>query len=175
MATLQDIDKLAERYAGLRGKLAEEVGALNDEIEAARKRHLTAIKRLVERAAEAHGELLAAVKENRRLFTAPKSLALHGVRVGYRKAVGGIEISDEDQTVRLIRKYYTKDEQELLIITKEKPNKEALEKLTVDELKKLGCTVDDTGDAPFAKDAAGDVDKLVKALLKAATEEEVEA
>jgi len=32
MATLQEIDKLAERYAGLRGKLTDEIGALTEEV-----------------------------------------------------------------------------------------------------------------------------------------------
>jgi len=171
MATLQEIDKLAERFAGIRGKLTDEVAALNDELDAARKRHLQAIKRLVERAAEAHGELLTAITDGKPLFVKPKSLTLHGVRVGYRKGSGGIEFEDADQVVRLIKKHYSEDEQELLIITKEKPNKDALEQLTVDDLKKLGCTVEDTDDMPFIKDAASEIDKLVKALLKEATEE----
>jgi len=111
------------------------------------------------------------LKDSRPLFEKPKSQTMHGVRVGWRKGSGGIDFEDADQVVRLIKKHYSEDEQELLIITKEKPNKDALEQLAVDELKKLGCTVEDTADVPFIKDAAGDVDKIVKALLKEATEE----
>lgn len=174
MATLEYIDEKAQRFAGVRAKLTEQVAALNDEIEAARKRHLRAIKRLVESAAEAHGELLEAIADSKGLFVRPKSLTLHGVRVGFRKGTGGIEFEDGDQVVELIEKKLP-DLADVLIITKKKPNKDALEQLTVDELKKIGCTIEDTGDVPFIKDAASDVDKLVKALLKEATEEEVEA
>jgi hypothetical protein len=41
-------------------------------------------------------------------------------------------------------------------------------------LKKLGCTVRDTGDEVVIKPVDGDVDKIVRALLKDATEETVE-
>jgi hypothetical protein len=170
MATLQEIDRLAERFAGIRGKLTEEVAALNDEIEAARKRHLQAVKRLVERAAEAHGELLVAIGDSRGLFVKPKSLTLHGVRVGYRKGSGTIEFEDADQVVELIEKKLA-DKVEILIVTKKKPNKKALAQLDVADLKKIGCTVEGTDDVAFIEDAASDVDKLVRALLKEATEE----
>lgn len=170
MATLQEIDRLAERFAGIRGKLTGEVAALNDEIEAARKAHLQAIKRLVERAAEAHGQLMYAITESKGLFTRPKSLTLHGVKVGYRKGTGGIEFEDADQVVALIEKKLP-EQADVLIVVKKKPNKDALAQLPVEDLKKIGCTVEDTGDVAFIKDAASDVDKLVRALLKQATEE----
>ena len=171
MATLQEIDKLTERYADLRGKLAAEVGALEEELEAAKKGHLQAVKRLVQRAAEAHGELHAAIEESTSLFERPKTQVLHGVKVGFRKGSGGIQFEDADQVVTLIEKHFTKDECELLIITKKKPNKEALEQLDVKDLKRVACTIEDTGDVVVIKDTASEVDKIVKALLKEATEE----
>jgi len=171
MATLQEIDKLTEKYADLRGKLAAEVGALEEELEAAKKARLQAIKRLVQRAAEAHGELKAAIEDSAALFERPKTQVLHGVKVGLRKGSGGIQFEDADQVVALIEKHFTEDECELLIITKKKPNKEALEQLGVADLKKVACTVEDTGDVVVIKDTASEVDKIVKALLKEATEE----
>ena len=170
MATLQEIDRLTGKYADLRGKLAAEVEALNEELEAAKKAHLQAVKRLVERTAEAHGELRAAIEESAALFERPKTQVLHGVKVGFRKAVGGIQFEDADQVVELIEKRLP-EQAEVLIITKKKPNKEALEQLDVADLKKIACTVEDTGDVVVIKDTASEVDKIVKALLKEATEE----
>ena len=43
------------------------------------------------------------------------------------------------------------------------------------ELKKVGCTVVDAGDAVVIKPTDSEVDKLVDTLLKGATETEAEA
>ena len=171
MATLNEIDRLTEKYADLRNKLGAEVGALEHELEGAKRAHLQAIKRLVQRAAEAHGELKAAIEDSAEIFLRPKTQVLHGVKVGFRKGSGGIQFEDADQVVALIEKHFTKDECELLIITKKKPNKEALEQLDVKDLKRVACTIEDTGDVVVIKDTASEVDKIVKALLKEATEE----
>lgn len=170
MATLEFIDEKAQRFANLRAKLTKAVEAYNAEIEEARNRHSRGIKRLVESAAEAHGELVEAVADSKNLFGKPKSLTLHGVRVGFRKGSGKVAYGDEDQVVELIEKKLP-EQAEILIVTKKKPNKKALAQLDVAELKKIGCTVEDTGDVPFAEDADSEVDKLVKALLKEAAEE----
>ena len=60
----------------------------------------------------------------------------------------------------------------MLVKTAETPLKGPLAQLTVAELKKLGVTVEETGDVPFIKVTDGAVDKLVKALLKSASEDE---
>ncbi len=59
----------------------------------------------------------------------------------------------------------------MLIATSERPAKEALANLTAAELKKLGISVTDGGDAVFIKPADSAVDKMVDALLKDATAE----
>ncbi len=174
MATLKEIDALALKFSGVRSKLAEHVRELNDEVEAAKRRHLAAIKRLTERAAEAQLELDAAIKESPALFVKPKTITLHGIKVGFKKGAGKIEWEDADQVVKLIKKHFP-EQTDVLIITKEKPAKEALEQLSAAELKKLGIQVADTGDVVVIKDTATDIDKLVTALLKEAITEEVEA
>lgn len=170
MATLKEIEALALKFSGVRSKLGEHVRELNDEVETAKRKHLAAIKRLTERAAEAQLELDAAIKESPDLFVRPRTLTLHGIKVGFKKASGRIEWEDADQVVKLIKKHFA-DQADVLILTKEKPAKEALEQLTAADLKKLGIEVADTGDVVVIKDTATDIDKLVTALLKEATEE----
>ena len=90
--------------------------------------------------------------------------------MGFRKGTGGIDWSDDDQTVKLIEKHFPKTQAELLIKTTKKPIKKALADLDVADLKRIGCTVESTGDVVFIKPADSTVDKHVNALLKEAME-----
>ena len=170
MATMDVIEKLAQRFAGIKGKLTREVELLNEEREAAVKMHLPAIKRLSQSAREAQAELLEAVQESRELFEKPKSRELHGVKCGYRKGSGKVEWEDDEQVVKLIRKHLP-EQAEILIIVKEKPSKAAIAQLPAADVKRIGCTVEDTKDVAFVADADSEVDKLVKALLEEESEE----
>lgn len=167
LPTLAEIETKARHLADARDALAEEVGALHAEIEAAQRCHLARIRHLVGRAAEHHSALVALVDAGRSLFVAPKSIVIHGIRLGLAKGRGGLVIADEEETLRLIHKHHGDAASALLIIT-EQPDKAALKDLPAKDLAKLGCEVQDTGDVPFARPVDGAVDKLVKALLKEA-------
>ena len=126
-------------------------------------------------AADKRSVLQLQVEQGRHLFVKPRTLVFHGIKVGLQKGKGGIEIRDPDRTVALIEKHYTQSEAELLLRITKKPNKEALEELTADELKKLAVHVVDAGDQVVIKPADSEVDKVVAALLKGATDEAQEA
>lgn len=170
MATLEQIEQQTKAYAREREKLAEIVTALNDGMEALKRNHMARLKNAVNRAAEAGDALRALVEESPELFVNPKTVVLHGIKVGFQKGKGKIEWEDADQVVRLIHKHYP-DLADVLIVTTEKPAKEALNNLTAAELKKLGVSVTEGGDAVFIKPVDGEVDKMVNALLKDAMEE----
>jgi hypothetical protein len=170
MATLNEIEQLSKTFAAHRNELADVVGALTEAIEALKRKHLPVIKRRVEAAAEARAALKAALEDSAGLFVKPRTLILHGIKVGFQKGKGKIEWEDADQVVKLIKKHFP-EQADVLILTKEKPAKEALEQLTAAELKKLGIEVADSGDVVVIKDTASDIDKLVTALLKDAAEE----
>lgn len=172
MATLNEIDTQTKTYSAARGELADAVGTLQEAIQSITRKHLPVIKRRVQAAKDAEAALHATIEGNPELFIKPRTLTLHGIRVGYRKANGRIEWEDADQVVKLIKRHFA-DQADVLIATKEKPSKEALEQLSAADLKKLGITVEETGDVVVIKDTASDVDKLVKALLK--EDEEVAA
>ena len=61
------------------------------------------------------------------------------------------------------------------IRTTDAPDKKMLAELPVNELKKLGCTVADTGDVVVIKPTDSEIEKAVAALLKDAVEGEVAA
>ena len=58
------------------------------------------------------------------------------------------------------------DQVDTLIKTEESPVKSALLNLSTADLKKIGCTVTDTGDKVLVKSTDSDIDKFVDALLE---------
>lgn len=170
MATIKEIEGLTKKYADARGALGDTVAALKFEHEQTTRLYLKRIKGEVGKVREAEAALKAAIEESPALFAKPRTQVFHGVKVGFRKATGKIEFDDPDQVVKLIRKHFP-DQFDVLVKTTEKPIKDALENLSAAELKKLGIEVADSGDVVVVKDASGEVDKIVAALLKEETEE----
>lgn len=175
MKTLSEIDSAAKQLALSRDLLAELVRNLNDGIETIKRRCLPTIKRAVNNCAAEHANLKAAIEESPGLFEKPRTHNLHGIKCGYAKGTGAVTIDDAENTVALIRKHFL-DQFDVLVKTKETPRKKVLaEQLTVAELKKIGCTVDETGDHVVIKFTDSAVDKAVAALLKDATEDATES
>lgn len=92
----------------------------------------------------------------------------------YQKQPGAIEIDDEALTIKRIKKLFADQEDMLqqLIKTTEKPVKDALGGLSGDQLKKLGVRVAEDTEKIIIKSADSEVDKIVNALLKGATDAE---
>lgn len=172
MTSLADIEKRAKQYAEAREHLAGIVAALNEGIEALKRSHMKRLKKAVADAAEHHDALKSLIDSAPGCFVKPRSVVFHGIKLGFAKGKGKIEWDDPDQVVRLIKKYFP-EQADILISTSEKPAKEALNGLTAAELKKLGVSVTEGGDAVFIKPADSAVDKMVEALLKDATAEVV--
>jgi hypothetical protein len=167
---MQDIERGAKAYAEGREKLAEIVSTLHAGIEALKREHLPQLRRAVRRAAELEAQLKTLVEQTPDLFVRPKTVVLHGVRVGFEKGKGAIQIEDPDLVVRLIRKRLP-ELADQLIKTEETPLKGGLQQLTVQQLKSIGCTVQEAGDRVVIRAVDKDVDKLVAALMKGATED----
>lgn len=165
------IEKAAKTLRASRDVLTERAMALQDEIESATKRKLPGLRSAVAAVAQADADLKAAIQQAPLLFLKPRSVVLHGLKLGYQKGKGKIEWEDDAQVVKLVRRHFP-EQFDVLCKTTEKPVKDALANLTAAELKKLGITVEDTGDVVFVKDSTASVDKLVKALLKGVEETE---
>ena len=173
MATMNEIEVKAQAYGAAREALAGVLAALDDETRALRKKYLARIRNLVAKAKEHRAELHALIAESPVLFVKPRTKILHGVKCGFRKGKGKVEFDDEDAVIARIRKLLPEEQAELLISVKESVSKTAVCDLSVEDLKRLGIRVEGTVDVVEIKDAAGEVDKLVEALLK--DEAEVEA
>ena len=169
MPTLLEIESRCRLFAEERSLLAAAVKELNDEMESVKRKRLPRIKRLIADAAGAHSLLKADLEAAPALFEKPRTHVFHGIKVGYQKGRGGIEIADEDRTIARIKELL--DRPENYIRTIEQPNKKALAQLPVADLKKVGCTVVNTTDEIVIEPTDSAVDKIVSALLKDAIED----
>ena len=170
MPLISEVETRAKYYAAAREKLAALVTDLNASLEALKREAMPELKRAIARAVEHHDSLKAIIEASPELFVKPKSVVFHGIKLGYQKGKGKIEWEDADRVVALIKKHFP-DQADVLIATSERPAKDALAQLTAAELKRLGISVTEAGDAVFIKPTDGAVDKMVDSLIKGATEE----
>ena len=169
--TLETISKHAEVHAQARSLLSERVTALTDAQTALKREHMPGIKRALARAAESELSLRALVEAHPECFTKPRTRVFSGIKVGYGKGKGALSFDDADSVVARIKKHLP-DQADVLIRTKETPVKDALSQLSAADLKKIGVTLSEAGDMSIVKPVDGEVDKMVDALLKAATDDE---
>jgi hypothetical protein len=173
---VSDMDHIETKALALRrarDTLTERAQSLHEQLMSAQRKAMRGLRTAVASVTEAEAELKAAVQQAPQLFERPRSVVMHGVKLGYQKGKGKIEWEDDARVVKLIRKHFN-DQFDVLVKTTEKPTAAALATLSVDDLKRLGITVEGTGDVVFVKDTTAGVDKLVKALLKGAEEEAAE-
>lgn len=167
MATLGDIERLTKEFADARDRLGATLRDLNDRIEMLKRQFLPGVKTQVGIAAEKKLDLKNAIESSKTLFESPRTIIMHGVKVGLQKGKGKIEW-EKDQTdhiVKFIEKHFS-EMADILIQTTKKPIKKALSNLSVAELKKLGIEVDDTGDQVVIKPTSTDIEKWVDKLLR---------
>lgn len=157
------IEERTRYFAACRDDLGVRIKALEDEITALREKHRAGLLEALRAHKAAEDDLRIALAAAPSLFDKPRTRVLHGIRVGFQKGKGGLEIADEEATVKLIRKHCP-DKFDALVKVSEKPIKKALQNLEAGLLKKLGVNILDTGDVIVLASTDGDLDKLIKAL-----------
>jgi hypothetical protein len=165
MAMVIDFEKLARSLAEAREVLRNRVEVLESEIRRVKNRALPGIRSAAEVAAGKQLVLKSEVEANPEMFVKPKTMILHGIRFGFQKAKGKICWDDEDQVIKLIKRNFP-EYVDILIETKEHPKKSALIDLSAADLKRIGVTVEETGDEIFIKFTDSEIDRIVNAILK---------
>ena len=166
-SALSAIERDARLHEEARLLLQQRMAAYNEGLAALRSDHMPGIRRALNRAADIEARLRQLVADNPGAFVKPRTLVLHGTKLGFQKAKGKIGFDKPERVVERIKRLMP-DQAEILIHREEKPNKEALAKLPATDLKRLGCTITDGGDEVIVKPIDGDVERVVKAMLKAA-------
>lgn len=162
--TLLEIESLTKAFAMTRKLLYDRMQELEEELSQVKKRHLMGIKKAVAAAASWQSKLKNAIDESPELFRKPRTVVIYGVRIGYMKQRGKLFWDDDDIVVRLIKKHFP-DQFETLVKIIETPVKSSLSQLSVADLKKIGVTVEETGEEILIKPVDSEVDKLVERLL----------
>ncbi|HMN55605.1 MAG TPA: hypothetical protein PKE15_00025 [Ottowia sp.] len=168
--TMDDLTTNARLLADARAELGELVQALNAEMESLKLEAMPQIRAAIANAGECWAELEKSIQANPQLFAKPRTVAAHGITFGLEKGKGAIEFADPDKTCALIRKHLA-ELAPTLIITRESPLKKAVAQLSAADLKRIGATVIDAGDQVVIRPAPSDVDKMVRALVRADLEE----
>ena len=132
MSTLLDIERRAKALADERDVLVAVVNELNSGIETLKRESMRPLKAAVKAVAEQHDKLKALIEANPELFVRPRSVVLHGIKLGFRKGSGGVEFEDAERVAGLIQKHFP-EQFDVLVQTSHKPLKTALAQLTVAE------------------------------------------
>ncbi|MBI5770798.1 MAG: host-nuclease inhibitor Gam family protein [Verrucomicrobia bacterium] len=170
---LNEIETLAKQYADERSTVATRVQTYEDQVRATQRRFVPGIKTAAAQAAAAQARLVAAIEKHPELFAKPRTLTLHGIKLGFQKGKGKIEWDDDEKVLAAIARNYPAPVAETLIITTRTPAKDALAQLPAADLRKLGVTITDAGDFVVVKATDSEVDKLVAKILREGAVEEV--
>lgn len=162
--TIATIEQQCRKASEARAELKELVSQIEEETRALRDIYRKRLIKLTEAAAQAQDALLEQVTAAPELFDKPRSITFHGIKCGWAKGKGELVIGDADNTIALIQKRLPELMDTLVKITMT-PVKTEIAKLPVNDLKKIGATVIDTGDQPFVKAMDSEIDKLVSALM----------
>jgi predicted Zn-dependent protease with MMP-like domain len=170
MPSLAEIEGLTKKYSEAFDTLSREMRDLNDAIETIRRERMKSIKKAIDQTVEKSLALKMAINDSSELFIRPRTIILHGIKIGFVKGKGKIKIPDEPNTCNLIRKHFP-EQAEALIIINEKPSKEALNNLAAADLKKIGVTIIEAVDEVVIKATDGEVEKMVNAFLRESEKE----
>jgi hypothetical protein len=171
--TLAQIETGAQAYEAASATLEAMIAELERDLEAAKQKHLRDIKRQAGVVANREAELHSLVESAPGLFVKPRTITVHGIKVGFTTSTGRLDFDDEETVLSLIKKF-RKEDAGTFIRCKESVNKDALKTLDAGELRKLGCVIEDAGDIVVLKRTAGEVEKLINKLIGKLVEAMVE-
>lgn len=160
---LATIETLCSGYDAECAKLEEQIRALEKDLTEVRDRHMTRLKRQAGVVAAREAELLSTVAENPDVFERPRTLTIHGCKVGFTVCDGRVVWDDEETVLGLIHKRLP-DQEDVLVRTTKAVNKDAVKQLPAVELARIGCRIEGAGDVPLVKRVGGEVEKLVRRL-----------
>lgn len=176
--TIKDIRTAAEQlgraHAAVEAVAAECRTALEDACRPIYQKFQATIDQAAESKAEAHRLLMDLLNAAPQLFAkSPRSIAVDGVRAGYRKGEAALDWDDDEIVIKRIRALIP-DQADLLIRTEESLVVDGLTQLPSNSLQALGIRRIPGVDAPFVTIGSSELDALVKAIVAAAQQRQGE-
>lgn len=169
---IADIEMAAKEYGEAVQALRTLHDGMNDAISKAKSLFIEQVKTAAQQAGERHRLLMTLIEDAPELFKETKTWTLHGVRMGYKKMPGKMEILNPESTIKRMRE----DFPELAvtaIAVKESVVKKALSAQPAEVLKKLGISITCDTDAPFIKLTDDEVQKLIDLITSEASAEAI--
>jgi hypothetical protein len=163
-AGLTVIETRAQALEAACQNLDLQLADLERDLEAVKSKHLRGLKKQAAIVANLEAELHSAVEQAPDLFKKPRTVTLHGIKLGFQSSAGAITWHDNDQVVALIKKHFKGRETEFIKV-EETPKKDALRALTEAELVKVGCRIEGAGDQVLIKRLDGEVEKMFGKLI----------
>lgn len=164
IAPFDTLEDLTRTFATARSALNDKLSLLEDELTHVKRRRLRGIRTALARTQDAQAALAAHIEEHPDLFQKPRTVTIDGIKVGLTKGKGKVQWDDIDRVVQLIDRHFP-EQADALVKTARTPIRSALGNLTIAELKKIGCRVEETGDQIVIKPQDSELDKLVNRLL----------
>jgi hypothetical protein len=165
----QDLEAIEQRacdFRFARDQLRILAADANAEMERIKQKHLPLIREALSVVADNEAALREAIQDSSPdLWRKLRTRTFHGVRVGWIKQRGKVEIEDETKVIERIRKLLPAEQAELLIRTREAVHKPGVYDLTAADLKRLGIRIADDSDVVVIKDLASELDRAIEALL----------
>lgn len=161
---IADIETAAREYSACVKTLRNLHDGLNDAITKARSVFIDDIKAASADTGEKYQMLMTLVSDAQELFQDKKTWTIAGVRLGYKKLPGKLEILNPEATIKRLREEFP-EVATASINVKETLVKKALGTLSADTLKKLGISVTNDTDEPFIKLTDDEVQKLIEAMI----------
>jgi arsenate reductase-like glutaredoxin family protein len=148
----------------------KEMRGLVEQLEAdlaeVKQKHLPRLKRQAAIVARTEADLHSLIERAPKLFERPRTITLHGIKVGFSLAEGKLTWNCEDETLLArIKNQYGKLAVDF-IQAKESVRKDALKDLDAKSLAKLGCTITGAGDQVVLKRVDSDIEKLMDKLTQ---------
>lgn len=169
MQELLQIESLAADYRAARDDLRALATDTNEALERIKRTHLPQLRATLARVAEIEATLREAVAASpAEVWRRTRTRTVHGVKIGWAKQRGKVEIADEGKVIERIRSLLPKDQAELLIRVRESVHKPGVYDLTAGDLKRLGIRITDDCDVVIVKDLASELDRAIEALLEQA-------
>lgn len=171
--TITEIRAAAQRLADAhresvsRAKAVE--GAISAAIPPIYEQHRAGLDTAAEEEAAAKADLQRLVDAAPQLFSKPRSIAVDGVKCGYRKGEDTLDWDDEAAVITRLRALDLLALNPVLVRTEESINVAALAELDGNELRRAGVRRIPGVDQSFISFTDSDVEKMVKAILADAT------
>lgn len=169
--TLDDIRAAAQRLANAHNDTAGCAALLQAEIKSAiapiLERYQHTLDERAAAEAAAHAQLTALVVAAPHLFAKPRSLAVDGVKAGYRKAEDSLDWDDDEVVAKRILALLPQ-QHDLLVRTETSLVVDALASLDADALRKIGVRTISGVDSHYITVGDNDTEKLAKLIIAAA-------